>query len=141
PRPWAVRVVAHLGRKIEGGGEPRLPRFEEVVEAAVRLLRGSEAGVLPHGPEPSPIHGRLDASGVRVLAGEAELFLVVGFPERVERGELDAAGGRKPRLAQRARLLRGLRVHLARPPLERRPDPSRAAGHLRTRSYRLTRPF
>jgi len=45
-----VRVVAHEGRHVEGGREAGLPVAEQVAEASVRLLGGTEAGELPHRP-------------------------------------------------------------------------------------------
>ena len=66
-----VRVVAHLGRQVEGDRQPGLALLEEVAEAAVGLLGGREAGVLAHRPEPAAVHRRLDAAGERVLARAA----------------------------------------------------------------------
>src|SRR5262249_40847158 len=51
--------------------------LEEVVVALVRLGRVAEPGVLPHGPEAAAVHGRLHAAGVRILAGQAQLGIVV----------------------------------------------------------------
>ena len=72
-----VGVVAHLGRQVEGDRQPGLALLEEVAEAPVRLLGGREAGVLAHRPEPAPVHRRLDAAGERVLAGPAEVAVLV----------------------------------------------------------------
>ena len=68
-----VGVVAHLGRQVEGARQPRLTRPEEELEALVGLLGRPEPGVLAHGPEPAPVHRRVDAPGIRVRAGFAEL--------------------------------------------------------------------
>ncbi len=65
-----VRVVAHLRRQVEG--------------SRVRLLGGAEAGVLAHRPEASAVHRRLDAAGVRRLAGKARIN-VVGVEDRRQR--------------------------------------------------------
>ena len=67
-----IGVEADLGGEVEGDREPRLTLAEQVAEAPVGLGRAPEAGVLPEGPEPPAIHRRLDASGVRVLAREAD---------------------------------------------------------------------
>src|SRR6185312_8405174 len=39
----------------------------------VGLLRAREPRVLPHRPQPTPVHRRLDTPGERKLAGKAEL--------------------------------------------------------------------
>ena len=67
-RHRVVGVVAHLRRQIERGGEPHLPRGEQLAEAVVGLLRGAEAGVLAHGPEPAGVHRRVDAAREGKLA-------------------------------------------------------------------------
>ena len=72
-----VRVVAHLGRQVEGDRQPGLALLEEVAEAPVRLLGRREAGVLAHRPEAAAVHRRLDAAGERVLAGPAEVAVLV----------------------------------------------------------------
>ena len=64
-----VRVVAHLGRKVEGDRQARLAVVEQVAETSVGLLGRGEPGVLTHRPEPAAVHGRLDAPGERELSG------------------------------------------------------------------------
>src|SRR5207248_4314041 len=128
-RAWAVRVVAHLRGEVESGRQPRLARGQEVAEALVRFLGGSEPGILAHGPEPTAVHGGLHAARVRILSRKAQLLLVIAVARTVERLQLDAARGLEFRPAQRPWFLRRLPVHLARPSLERRLDPLRAAGH------------
>jgi hypothetical protein len=90
-RARVIRVVAHERRHVERGREPRLPVVEEVPEALVRLLRGAEAGELPHRPQPAAVHRRVHAPRERVLAGVAEVARVVdlGVLGRVERLVLD----------------------------------------------------
>src|SRR5581483_3955512 len=56
-----VRVVAHLGRQVEGDREPRLAALEEVAVAAVGLLGGGVARVLADGPGAVCVHARVDA--------------------------------------------------------------------------------
>jgi hypothetical protein len=81
-----VRVAAHLGREVEGDGEPGLAVLYKVLEAGVGLTGGGEAGVLAHGPGSAAVHARVDAAGVRVLAriteplGVVELFSQVLGP-------------------------------------------------------------
>ncbi len=73
-----VRVVPHLGREVKGDREAGLAGREQVFVAFVGFLGGAEAGVLAHGPEAAPVHGRLDAAGVGVFAGQPQLFFVAG---------------------------------------------------------------
>jgi hypothetical protein len=91
-----VRVVAHLRWQIERDREARLSLLEEVAIPRVRLLGGAEARVLPHRPETSPVHRRLDAPRVRRLAGHSGVG-VNGIEDRrqrraVRRLELRALG-------------------------------------------------
>ncbi len=68
-----VRVVSHLRRQIEGDAQPADAVGKEVAVSLVRFLRGREAGVLPHRPQPAAVHGGLDAASERELAGSAEI--------------------------------------------------------------------
>ena len=70
---------------------PGLAVVEQVVEPRVRLLRGPEAGELPHRPEPTAIHRRVDAARERIRARVAEVALVVDLDRvgRLERLVLD----------------------------------------------------
>ena len=65
-----VGVVAHLGREVEGDAQAADSLAQEVVVAPVGLGRGAKTGVLAHGPEPSPVHRRLDATGKRETSRE-----------------------------------------------------------------------
>ena len=80
-----VRVVAHLGRQVERDREARLAVVEQVTEPAVGLLGRREARVLAHRPEAAAVHRGLDAAGERVLAGSAEVAVLVEA-SRVGRG-------------------------------------------------------
>ena len=51
-----VGVVAELRRQVEGDREAGLPVAEQGAEPLVRLLRGAEAGVLPHRPRAAAVH-------------------------------------------------------------------------------------
>ena len=90
-RPRVVRVVAHQRRHVERGRQTRLPVVEQVMEALVRLLGRAEAGELPHRPEPSAVHRRVDAARERIRARVAEVALVVDVDRvgRLERLVLD----------------------------------------------------
>ena len=95
-RVGRIRVVAHLGRQVEGDRQPGLALLEEVAEAPVRLLGGREARVLAHRPEATPVHRRLDAAGERVLARPAEVAILVergGVGRRVQVADDDARRG------------------------------------------------
>ncbi len=58
---------------------------EQVVEALVRLLRRAEARELAHGEHASAVHRRVDATCVRILAGEPDRRVVRKVGRGVER--------------------------------------------------------
>ena len=68
-----VGVVTHLGRQVEGARQAGLTGLQEELETQVRRGGRTEAGVLAHRPESSPVHRGLDAAGVGVLPRAAEL--------------------------------------------------------------------
>jgi hypothetical protein len=68
-----VRVVAHLGRQIEGDREARLTGLQQVPESRVRLLGAAEPGVLAHRPQPLPIHPGIDATREGELSRSTEV--------------------------------------------------------------------
>ena len=72
-RERVVRVVAHLGRQIEGDAQAVDALGEQIPIAGVGFGGGAEPGVLAHGPQPAAIHGRLDATGVRKFTRKAEI--------------------------------------------------------------------
>jgi len=63
-----VRVVADLGRQVEGDRKTRLSTLQQVPVAAVGLGGGGVARVLAHGPEPLAIAGGPDPPGERRFA-------------------------------------------------------------------------
>jgi hypothetical protein len=67
-----VGVVAHLGGQVERHRQAAGAGLDQPVVALVRLLRGAEPGVLPHGPRAAGVHRGVDAAGVGVAAGLAE---------------------------------------------------------------------
>ena len=69
-----IGVVAHQRRKIERGGESRLAVLEQELEALVGVARAPKAGELAHRPELAAISRGMDATRVRVDAGNAQLF-------------------------------------------------------------------
>jgi hypothetical protein len=79
-RHRVVGVVAHLGGEVERGREAHLSGGEQAPEALVGLLRGPEAGILAHGPEPAGVHVGVDAAGERELARLAEIPCRVAGP-------------------------------------------------------------
>ena len=54
-----IRVVAAMGRQIEGDRQPGLPRRQVAAVEGVRLLRRREAGVLPDRPRLPQVHRRV----------------------------------------------------------------------------------
>ena len=94
-RHRVVGVVAHLGRQVEGRRKPRLTLVDQVVEPFVGLACGAHAGVLAHRPQPTAVHRRVDTPGVRLLAREAQVLLVVQVGDvgrGVQRGDFLATG-------------------------------------------------
>ena len=123
-----VRVVAHLGRQVEGHRQAGLALLEQVAEAPVGLLGGGEAGVLAHRPEAAAVHRRLDAPGERELAGPAE----VARPRRGRRCR-PACTGRGSRCPTRSRSARAAR--------RRRPSAlARSVARQRSRAGSLPSP-
>ena len=120
-RHRVVRVVAGLRRQVERRREPGLAVGQQLTEALVGLLGGSEAGVLAHGPEPPAVHRRLHAARERVLAREPDVVEVVDTldiercvePLRLRRGGLErlpALGEASEDLGQRTLFPRALRI-------------------------------
>ena len=112
-----VRVVAHLGRQVEGDREAGLPLLEEVAEALVGLGRRAEAGVLAHRPEPPAVHRGLDAARERDTRPGSPRSRDVVEPPR-SAGVVQALDRRAPRSREAARALgrraeRGLERPLA----------------------------
>src|SRR6266545_4294913 len=68
-----VGVVAYLCEGVGGHREPGLAMVEEVAEPLVCLIGRGHPGVLPHGPQPAPVHRGVDASGERRLPGPAKI--------------------------------------------------------------------
>ena len=99
-----VGIVAHLGRQIEGHRETGLSLLEQEAVALVRLDRGPEAGVLPHGPQAFPMHLGVHAPGERKLPGRAELR-----GQAVGRGVLGPVDGLQRLPPRRLELLRAVR--------------------------------
>src|SRR5262249_59586765 len=67
-RDRRIGVVAHLGRQVEGDAEAGLALIEQESVALVRLGGRAEACVLPHRPQPPPVHRGVDPARVRKRA-------------------------------------------------------------------------
>src|SRR5262249_34123840 len=124
-RARVVGVVAHEGGHVEGGGQPRLTLAEEEVEARVRVGCGAEPGELAHGPQASAVHARIDAAGVRVLAGktDARRRVTGDVFSRVEGLERHVRHGREA-----DRTLRGLPIPTLEPVALRHVTSPHASG-------------
>ena len=96
-RHLGVGVVARLRGQVEGDAQARLPLFEQVAVAPVRLLGGGEAGVLAHRPQAAPVHRGLDAAGVGILSRVADVLVIA--PVRLAVGAVQRLDG----IARRAR--------------------------------------
>jgi hypothetical protein len=76
-RVRVVGIAPHQRGHVEGDREAPAPLPQEVLVAPVRLLGRPEAGELPHRPQASAVHRGVDPTRVRVLAGVAEVPIVV----------------------------------------------------------------
>ena len=87
-----VGIVAALRRQIEGDVEPGLAVGDQIFEALVGVGGVGEAGILPHGERPLPVHQRMNAAGERRLAGAAGIDAAGGdhILGGIERFDLDA---------------------------------------------------
>ena len=75
---WVVGVVTHQRGQIERGREAGLALRQEVAKALIGVFGRAEAGELAHRPQPSAMHGGMNAAGVGRLTGEAQV--AVGVP-------------------------------------------------------------
>ena len=69
-----IGVITNLRRKIESAGKARAAVRNQIAITLVGSFRRREAGIHTHRPETAAIHGRLNAAGERILAGEADLI-------------------------------------------------------------------
>ena len=80
--PGVIRIVAHLGRQVEGDVQAGLAVGDHQLEALVGLLRGAEAGVLPGRPGPAAVALRMQAAREREFSRIAEVFFIVKLDRR-----------------------------------------------------------
>ena len=72
-----IAVAPHQCWKIEGGREAgigSLGILEQVLEPGIGVISRAESGELPHRPESSPVHARMNTPGVGKLAGLPDAF-------------------------------------------------------------------
>ena len=115
-----VGIEPVLGGQIEGDIDARHAALEHVAEPAVRLLGGAEAGVLPHGPEPAPVHGGIDAARERILARLAEIARGIEAEARQVCRRVEALAGPLRLLAIHGRMLAEHGYAIGSPPRSRR---------------------
>ncbi len=72
-----VGVVAGLSWEIEGDTETGLPLFKQIAIAFIGLTCGTKAGILTHGPKPSPIHSGLHPPGEGILSRISKLAIII----------------------------------------------------------------
>ena len=60
--PRMVAVVAAVGRQVKGYAQPLLPGREVAAVEGVALFGGAESSVLPYGPGPLAVHGRMGSA-------------------------------------------------------------------------------
>ena len=105
-----VAVVAAVGGEIEGDRQAHLPGRQIAPVEGVGILRGREAGILPDGPGPAGIHGRLGPAQEGEQAGQA-VHALQPFQifHCIERLDCDAFGRLPHQIVGRAaaHLLRG----------------------------------
>ena len=90
-----VGVVAHQRGKVEGHGETGLTPLQQELVALVGVFGGAEPGKLAHGPEPAPVHRRVDAAGIRKIARQPGRRNHVGG--KIERGIRGSTRDRRPK--------------------------------------------
>ncbi len=73
----SIGVVAVKGGEIEGYRETGLTVLQQVLVTGVGLFGCAKAGEHAHGPQAATVHGRVDAPGERILAGKAQVALIV----------------------------------------------------------------
>ena len=86
-----VGVVSALGGQVERHRQPRPTLIQQVAVAAIGFLGRAEAGVLPEGPQLSPVPGREVAAreGIRARGRRLSVYL----RRAVHRRERDARWG------------------------------------------------
>jgi hypothetical protein len=73
--------------------------LQEVFIAFVGLLRGGKARILAHGPDPPPVHGRLNPAGKWIFSRKSQLTGIIEFrniARRVEDVDVHSRGALNP---------------------------------------------
>ncbi len=97
-----VRVVAPVGRQVEGDRQALLPGGEVAAVEGVRLLGGREAGVLPDGPGAHDVHrGVRPPDERRQARHRVQMTDALQVARRVEGSDRDLLGGRPGQLVDR----------------------------------------
>eukprot|EP00828_Plagiopyla_frontata_P029128 TRINITY_DN37681_c0_g1_i1.p2 TRINITY_DN37681_c0_g1~~TRINITY_DN37681_c0_g1_i1.p2 ORF type:complete len:254 (+),score=34.53 TRINITY_DN37681_c0_g1_i1:23-784(+) len=76
---FMVRIITDLSGEIKGYGKSRLPLVQQKAVSFIGLLGRGEPRILPHGPEASPVHVRLNAPGIGVFARESQVRQIIFF--------------------------------------------------------------
>ena len=74
-----VRIHAHECGQVKGNRESRLTLRKKVVKSLIGVFGGAKPAELAEGPKLPPIHGRVNAAGVRRLSGKPQVFFVIEF--------------------------------------------------------------
>ena len=88
-RQLVIRVVAHLRRQIECDAQAADPLAQKIPVTPIRFGGRPKARILPHGPQASAVHRRLDAPGVWEGAREPEVAGRIPSFERLRVGVVD----------------------------------------------------
>src|SRR4029077_10717553 len=74
-----IWIITVQGRHVERDAQPGLAMFKKIVEPLVRILGSTESREHAHCPRTPPVHGRVDASHIGILARKtclADLVMV-----------------------------------------------------------------
>ena len=74
---WVVGVISIKSRHIKSSRETCLTLGEQIFEALVGVFGGAETSKHTHGPGFSPVHGRLDATGIGVFSRQVKITSIV----------------------------------------------------------------
>ena len=83
-RLWTMRQYAGFGSAEESNRRYRY-LFEQPLVALVGFLRGAEAAVLAHRPQPSAIHRGLHTARERIAAGQADILIRIEMADTCRR--------------------------------------------------------
>src|SRR2546425_7815495 len=75
--PRTIGIIPIESRHVECDAQTRLSMFQQVVQTFVGIFRSSEAGEHAHRPWSSPVHRRVYATDIGILAWKPDLLGLV----------------------------------------------------------------